>query len=503
MNPRFPTLALLGCVLLVLAIHLPIFTAYGIHGDELYFVECGKHLAAGYVDHPPLVPFLARVACQLGGCSVAALRIAPLLSRVLSVVLTIVLVRRLGGGAFAQWCAGAAVVLAPAFMRMGNMLCIPVFEPVFWTAGSLLLFEIARSASPRLWLLVGALVGLGFLNKHTMLLWALGAAVSALTVRELRATLRTPFPWLGAIVALAIAAPNVVWQVQNDYATIEFLRNVRAWTVAEVPRSLFLASQLLYMHPFAALLWMPALWMTLRGREPQARIFGIIFSVALATFLVAHGKPYYIAPAYPPLFAVGALCWERFLVRARARGAFIGAQLGTGAALAWTALPFLPLPSLDAAIVAVSRGAVPPLDLTYELHDEHGWREQAEAVGRVWRSLPPEDRVRAEIVTSNYGEAGALNRFGPAEQLPRASSGHMTHFLWGPTNPGARVIVGVGLRRAWLSRRCSSVQQVAVLDHPLAVPGERGVPVVVCRLSQPLGALWHELKQFGDGGAED
>ncbi len=377
----------------------------------MYFVECGRHLAAGYVDHPPLVPLVARVACALGDCGVGALRLGPLVARVVTVALTVLLVRRLGGKGFAQWIAGLAVILAPAFLRMGKILCIPVFEPVFWTGGTLLLLDIARGASPRLWLAVGAIAGAGLLNKHTMLVWGLGAAVGAIVVAELRATLRTRWPWLGAALAIAMTMPNVVWQAQNDFATVEFLRQAQAGMLAQIPRVLFLSGQLLYMHPFAALLWIPALWVAATRAEPAGRIFGAIFAFGLVTFLVTRGKPYYLAPAYPPLFALGAVLWERRLQGVGSRLALVLAQVATGVATAVLTLPYLPLPTIDAKVGQLFGKVVPPIALTHDLHDEYGWREQAESVARGWRSAGsvgfPQPRLAVGAKPTEASSSGA------------------------------------------------------------------------------------------------
>jgi hypothetical protein len=490
---------LLGCVLLIVVGHLLIGSRYGVHRDEMYFVACGRQLAAGYVDHPPLVPAVARGACSVGGCGTGSLRLPSLVARVAAVVLTILLVRTLGGGPFAQTMAGLAVVFAPAYLRMGKILCLPVFEPVFWTAGALLLVRLARDEAGRHWLVLGLVVGVGTLNKHTMSIWALGAAIASLTVPRLRAQLRTAWPWLGLGVAVVAMVPNVLWQWQHNYATLEFLRTIRSGMLAEIPRSLFVAGQLLYMHPFSALLWLPGLWLCLvrPGGEGATRAFGIIFLVGFGAFLVTRGKPYYLAAAYPPLFAAGAIGWERRLKRWSSRGVLVGAQVTTGVAMAVLTLPVLSLPRMDAVVGAMFGRVVPPIALTHDLHDEYGWGALAESVAAVWRELPPDEQARTEIVTGNYGEAAAIDYFGPVLGLPRAASGHMNYFLWGPTKPDADMVLAVGLRPDWLARSCGRLEERGGADHPLAAPSERRVPLVLCRdLAKPLGNLWPELKRY-------
>jgi hypothetical protein len=491
--------ALLVSAIAAVIIHLPILERYGVHRDELYFVECGKHLAAGYVDHPPLVPWIARAACELGDCGVLALRLPSLLARLATVALTIVVAKRLGGGGLAQLLAGLAVVFAPAFQRMGKILCIPVFEPVFWTSGALLLLALARGGRPRLWLGLGVIVGVGLLNKHTMLIWVAGAGLAVLA-SPLRLHLRTPWPWLGGALAVAIWSPNLLWQADHGWATLEFLRNIRTGMLAEIPRSLFLLGQLLYMHPFSALLWLAGLVTSLRVRDGAGRPFVWMFLLMLAVFLLTRAKPYYLAPAYPPLFALGAIAWERWLRTAGRRVVLVAAQVVTGVATTIFTLPFLSLPDTDAMVDRLLGGVVPAVALTHDLHDEFGWRELGQATAIAMQQLSPAERDRSTIVTANYGQAAAINYFAPDLDLPRASSGHMTFFLWGPGNPEAAVLIAVGLSQPWLAEACGSLGLLGQKDHPLSLSDERHVPIQICReLRLPLPALWPTLKRFDHG----
>jgi hypothetical protein len=161
----------------------------------------------------------------------------------------------------------------------------------------------------------------------------------------------------------------------------------------------------------------------------------------------------------------------------------------------------LSLPRMDAAVGKLLGAVVPPMALTHDLHDEYGWRELTDVVVDIWHAIPAKDQARTEILAGNYGEAAALDYFGAAHGLPRASSGHMTYFLWGPTNPNADTILAVGVRPDWLRGRCQQLEQRAVADHPLAAPSERHVPVVLCRgLVRPIGELWPELKRYDNSG---
>ncbi len=481
-----------------LAIHVPMLERYGYHRDELYFIACGRHLDFGYVDHAPLVPWLARLTEALFGEHLWALRLPSLIAGALSVALTVVLTARFGGRGTAQALAGLSVIAAPAFLRMGKMLCIPVFEPVFWTGCALVLVRLIRTREPRLWLAAGALAGAGLVNKHTMLLWGAGVAVGVV-LTPLRAHLRTPWPWAGAGVALAFFAPNLLWQASHDWATVEFLRNIRSGMLAEIPRHLFVLGQLVYMNPVAVLVWGAGLVFLFGERGRPFRVFAWLFLTVFVVLLSTHAKPYYLAPAFPPLLAAGGVLLEAKLLAAGRRVALAALALASvfGVALS---LPVLSLERSERLIGALLGAVVPPIALTHDLHDEYGWTEQANTVARVHASLPPEERASTIVLTGNYGEASAVNFYGARTDLPRAWSGHVTYHLWGPPPEAASVVIAYGLRRDVLESLFTSVVEAARTSHLLAHPHEHDLPVWICRgPRRSLKDAWPELKRYGHG----
>ena len=224
---RFPG----SLALLKVLIHLPILGRYGYHHDELYFLACGQRLALGYVDHAPLVPWIARLADELFGQSLYGLRILAVLAGAGAVFLAGLLTRRLGGGRFAQLSACLSMLVAPVYLRSGNMLCLPAFEPLFWTAGFYLVARILQEDQPRLWPWVGLVVGVGLLNKHSMLFFALALVVALLLTPE-RRQFRSPWLYAGGAVATVVFLPNIVWQIANEWPTVEFLRHLNRETMA-------------------------------------------------------------------------------------------------------------------------------------------------------------------------------------------------------------------------------------------------------------------------------
>lgn len=487
--------ALVAVVGIKLAAHLALIERYGIHRDELYFVACGRHLDWGYVDHAPLVPWLARAATELFGDRLWGLRLAAVLAGALTVALTMALTRELGGRVRAQLLAGVCVVAAPAYLRMAKMLCIPVFEPLLWTLGALLLLRLSRKPTARRWLLLGAVAGVGLLTKHSMVLWIVAAAV-AIVATPLRAELRAIWPWLAALLGALIALPNLLWQVANGFPTLEFLQEMRAMLDAVVPWWLFLVAQSVFMHPLTTPVWIAGLAWLLSGRGARHRVLLWLYLVPLGLLLLLSGKPYYLAPAYPPLFATGAVALAPWMRRRLKQAPALLLVLGSPLCLA-LGLPVLPVPTVDRVVEVMFGGMVRPTDLTLELHDEHGWKGQVAVAARVYHRLDAAERDEAAVLVGNYGQAGAVDYFGPQHGLPPASSGHMSYYLWGPSSHAPRTIVAYGVSRRRLESLFSDVRGVALIDHPLGMPWERNLTVYVCRQpKRALGDAWPEFRRY-------
>ena len=480
-----------------LGIHLAFATRYGRHRDEYYFIDCGQHLAFGYVDHAPLVPWLAGLSTALFGDNLLMLRLPSILAGAGTLWLTILLSRRFGANVYGQALAGSAVLFAPAYLRMHGMLDLPAFEPLFWTVAALLLADLIDGADRRRWLLIGAVVGLGLMNKHTMLLWGLGVGVGLLAT-PLRADLRTRWPWLGAAIAFVIFTPNLVWQAQHGWPTLEFIQNMRETTLAQVPRHLFVAGQILYMGPLALPIWLCGLVYFFSDAGQRYRLLGWLFVTVLVVLTVMHAKPYYAAPAYPMVFAAGgAWLGRRFESRQALRTVFAAALIISSVVLGAITLPLFALSQVDATLERALGWVVRPVDLTHDMHDELGWAEQSAAVAEVFAGLSPDERETATIFTANYGQASALNLHGPVYGLPRATSGHMNHHLWGPdpSRPGPLVVVGLSSED--LAMLCERPREAGRITNPDAM--ESNIPIYVCREHVPLGIVWSKLARYHHG----
>ena len=244
---------------LKLAIHLLTSVhRYGYFRDELYFLDCARHLDWGYVDMAPLTAVYAKLALLMGG-SLPALRILPVLAGAALIALSMFIAWQLGGGRFAQALTGVAMLVAPAFLGGDVILSMNAFEPLFWMGAISVLIGILKTGNSRLWLWFGVLSGLGLENKHSTLFFGF-AVLAGVLLTPLRRELLKPWIWLGALITLAIFLPNIVWQVRHHYPTLEDLENVRRMgkNVALGPVA-FLWAQILTLHPILFPVWMAGL----------------------------------------------------------------------------------------------------------------------------------------------------------------------------------------------------------------------------------------------------
>jgi 4-amino-4-deoxy-L-arabinose transferase-like glycosyltransferase len=477
-----------------MALYLLLAGRYGFHGDELYFIDCGQHLSFGYVDHPPLVPWIARLSSILFGESIYGLRFFPMLAGAGTITLAVLLARAWGGGGYAQFLAGVCVLLAPAYLFIGNMLNIPVFEQFIWTLCAYLLVRRIQLEDPRWWLAIGVVAGIGLLNKHTMALWGLGIGVGVL-LTPLRRDLRTPWPWLGAAIAAVIFLPNLVWLYQNNWVTLEFVNSL-----LKIPRALFLGGQFLYMGPFFAPVWLAGIVFLFIQPERRYRVFAWLFIAILLVFFWRQSKPYYLAAAYPVLFAAGAVWFEQWSSRLSSPlpGRVVLAVMAAGGLLFLTlGTPILPLHTTDQIADRLFGRIVPSRDLLVDFHFQVGWPEHAQVFAEIYWDLPEEDREHTGILGLSHNITSAINFYGPQHGLPRAWSGSMTHYLWGPPPDEAKVYIASRFKEEWLRRYFGEVQQAGELHHPLAVGDYHHSPVYICRQPfQPLSLVWTDFKRF-------
>ncbi len=455
---------------------------YGYFRDELYYFDMARHLDWGYVDAAPLVAVYAKIALWLGG-SLAALRILPALAGAGLVAISILLAREVGGGRFAQWLTGLLVLLAPGFLVMDSLMTMNAFEPLFWMGGALVLARIGRTGNSRLWPWFGVLAGLGLENKHSTLFFGASVAAALVLTRNRRELLR-PWVWIAGAVALALFLPNLVWQYRHHFPTLEDLENVRREGKNVVlPPLAFVKQQIFDMHPFFFPVWVAGVIAFLRDR--RFRILGLTFVVFFALMEISHAKDYYLFPIYPVAFAGGAAAVERWTARHRAWRAvlvaiFVAGGLVTLPLSTWMLSPERYIAYEKALGFKPQKAEVHHEGLLPQpIGDQFGWPELARDVASIYRSLPPEERARTGIFTGNYGEAGAINLFGPALGLPRAWSRHQNHWFWGPPPEQYTNLIVLQWDRKDVEDNCASFE--AFPHEAKYGMAEENTPIYLCR----------------------
>lgn len=491
----------------ILLLHLLLSGRYGYFRDELYFLDCGRHLAWGYVDMAPMIAFISRLALALGG-SLHVLRAIAGIGGAGIVALTMLITWRLGGNSFAQGLAGLCALVVPEYLGTASLLTMNVFEKVLWAACVYVLIRIIQTGNSRLWIWFGVLSGLGLMNKHSMLFFG-AAVVAGLVLTERRKEFAKPWLWLAGLIALAIFLPNVIWQVQHHFPTLEDLRNVEASGKNVVLGPLaFIREQIFLMHPIVFPVWLAGLWFFLAGKGTQYRILGWIYLVLLVIFIVLHGKNYYLSGAYPMLLAGGAVAIEDWLSRASVTRGKIWpktAIITVIAALGGLTAPLaLPLLSPEGYVAYEEKLHFRPSKtevnhdgpLPQFVGDQFGWPELAAEVGTFYNALPPEERAKTAILTGNYGEAGAIDQFGPQYGLPTALSGHQNHYFWGTMGFTGDNLITIQYGPRYLGRICNSVEKVGDHHHPWGMEEENRA-IYFCRgLKQPLAEIWEDQKHW-------
>jgi hypothetical protein len=472
-----------------IAFHVATATVWGLHRDEFYYLAGGRHLAWGYVDHPPHTPVLYRLSDLLFGDSQLGLHIVPALAGGGLVVLGALLARELGGGRTAQAVTMLVAGLGPVYLTPVHFLGTVTIDLVAWAAATLLVLRLVRTGDVRLWLAVGPIVGIGLLNKHSMLFWvgAVGAALLAAPQRRLLVT-----PWLvaGALIAALMFFPNLVWQARHDWATLTFLRDLRERTMAE-NLAQFVPLQLALVTMAGTVLWLVALRHLFRNPSWRPyRWLGIAYVVLFVALFASGGKGYYLGSIYLPLVAVGAVIVERAWTHA-ARRKLVVAIVMTGAIGAPIATPMLPVRALR---------TLPILDLNADLGGMLGWHDAARQIAGVYRSLPPDQQRDGVILTANYSQAGAVDYWHQELGVPHAISGHNSYWWWGYHDAGAdATVVAVGFSLGYLARFFADCRQVSEIRDPddLIDSELEGVRIDVCRATQPWSAIWPQLRHYG------
>lgn len=480
----------------VLVVELALAPRYGFHRDELYFMSCARRLAWGYVDQPPLAPFLVWLGVRLPGGPLLGVRAIAALAGFAYPVLAALTARELRGGRAAQLMAATATAVSTTFLLNAHMLTTATFDVVAWGAILVLAARMLRTGDLRLWFPLGAVAGIGLNNNYRVAFLCL-ALVAGLLLTGQRRLLATPWLAAGGALALGLAAPTVAWQALHGWPALLWIEGLQAQNAAQNSPLTVVAGQFLNVNPLLAPVWLSGLYWLLRARTARPwRALGVTYFTALALLILLQGRPYYVGPLYLLLFAAAGVAAERHLHSGARRlrlAQAIAILLAVGVLTSPFALPVLPPRAI----------AGTPVEEVEPLVDMIGWERFVGSVERVQRELPPGQRANVVLFALNYSEAGALENLAGATSTETVVSGHNNWALWGPGTAAPSAVIAVGPTREQLARDFESVVSAAVVDNGTGVDNklQGAVVYVATRPTRPWPRIWADYRHYGDHGA--
>jgi 4-amino-4-deoxy-L-arabinose transferase-like glycosyltransferase len=483
------------------ALHLAVAGRYDLFRDELYFIVCGSRPAFGYVDQPPLVPLLAASGYALGA-QTWAVRLPAIAAAAALVLLVVAFVRLLGGRDGAAWIAGTVAAFAPMLLGIGATLNTTSFEPLAWTAIAYGIARVAVLDDRRALMWSGAVAGIALEAKYALPLWLLGLGLGIALAGE-RRIVRYRETWIGAGIAVALASPSVLWQAAHGFPFVELVRNAHLKDADASPLA-FALNQILVWNVLFAPVYLCGIVAPFVRRDLRAmRFVSIAFVFSAIAIVGGHGKDYYLAAAYPPVVAAGAVALERLVRSAALRTAYLVLAFANSLVAAPLALPILAPPTLAAYERALhlapqeqERGATADT-IPSGFEDMLGWHDFVRETGAAWAKLTPDQRRTTSVLTDNYGEAAAIDLYGGPYGLPPAISGHNEYYLWGLRGQRPANLISVVDDPAGLRPYCASVTVLGITRATFARGFENGRSLAFCRgLRVSLAADWPKIKHF-------
>jgi hypothetical protein len=482
---------------------------YGYFRDEFDYIICGRHLAWGYVDQPPLVPVLSRIFLAVFGESLRAVRLMPALAMSATIVLTAMIARELGGKRFAVVLAALTVFIAPLYLSNGSLLTSNCLEPLLWMGCAYFAVIAAKRDEPCYWLWFGVVAGIGMQEKYSIAVFGFAIVVGLLLTGQ-RRFLLNKWMWIGGAAAFLIFLPNLLWNIANHWPFVELMHNIKAdgRDVVLSPWQYF-SQQMLLIYPGSALIWITGVIAFLVAqRFKPYRFLGWAYLVSFAVFVILRGKNYYLAPIYPVYLAAGSVVIDEAIDGLQQGWRWLKPviailSLAGGAVFAPLVVPILPIEQfvsyMERLPIKVPRSEHSHMRAALPQHyaDQFGWVEIVDEVNVAWNQIPADQRKDCGIFAQDYGQAGAIDFLGPKYGLPQSLSGHQTWWLWGPRGYSGNCLIVLDDSREKLETLFEHVDFVGTSrDNPYAL--ERQLPVFICRGAKfgGMAQLWPGVKKW-------
>jgi 4-amino-4-deoxy-L-arabinose transferase-like glycosyltransferase len=488
-------LLLLGLALFLL--HMFTNHQYGFHQDEMVVVDNAYNLDWGYVEYPPVTPFLTRISLGIFGLSLVSARMFAALAQSIAMVLAGLMARELGGKRFTQILAAIATAIAPIALAEGAMVMYVTFDFLWSVLIAYFIIRLLKSEDPRWWLGIGAVIGLGMMTKFTMAFFT-ASIVGGVLLTDARRYLKSPWLWGGVILSLLVFLPNLLWQIKHDFISLDFLQGIHARDVREGRAEDYVIEQFVFCANTVVIpLWIAGwYYYFFRQDGKRFRMLGWIFVITFMIYFIVQGLSYYQAPAYPMLIAAGAVVWQEWIDKLSAQKA----RFALGAT--WSALV---VGAVFAGVIALP---IPPINsplfnAVSEVHDlfteQIGWQDMVKTVGDIYAGLPDEEKARAGILTQENDEAAALNLYGGEYGLPKAISGSDTFWLRGYGNPPPETLITVGLEYPYIAQFFEQCTVAGTITNSYGIENDLTNPsgIYVCRKARfPWSEIWKRIKHY-------
>ena len=491
---RADTFILIAIASAIALLHLLTNSRYGFHRDELQFLSDARHLDWGFVAYPPVTPVLERISMSLFGLSLVGLRLFSVIAQSAAIVVTGFIARKLGGGRLAQIAAAVSVALSALPLFEGTEFQYSSFDYLWWVLIAYFVVLLLHDQDPRWWLAIGATIGIGLETKYTILFYIAGI-IGGMLLTKARRYFASPWFYAGVALALLIFLPNFLWQAHHGFISKTFLEHIHKRDVHQGRADGFLLQQLfLCTNCFAVPLWIAGLIAALRN--PRYRMIAWMYLIPFALFFFGNGRSYYLAAAYPMLFAMGAVAAERWLATlTEVWRATVELVFFTG--VACCGLLFIAI-----LVPVASSGPLKAFALAHngDLREEIGWDDLLQQLSNLRDALPPEQQQHLGIFVGNYGEQGAIEILGPPYHLPPPISITNSAWLRGYPTPQPTTLIILGFTREGVDRLFTNCRQAGMETNREGVSNEesQGHDIFVCgppRLPWP--EFWKQNQSFG------
>ena len=478
---------------------------YGIFRDEYYYIEISKRLAWGYVDVQPLSEVILSVSRALFGDSIFGIRVFSYLAGSVIVFISGLIARELNGSKFAQIFTAFLVIFSGVVLGTSSYFSMNSFDILLSALMFYFLIRLINTNNAKLWLVIGLLFGLGLQNKLTFLFLGFGLAVGLMLTQN-REYLKSKEIWIGAAIALIIFLPNIIWQIANNFPTLEFMRNASAYKNKPMSLIEFTLNSLLELNPGYSLFVLTGIYFLFFNKQGKAySIIGWIYVSVFLVFIFNNGKPYYMGVLYPVILAAGVIGADYLIenyLRPFVRTVLVILVIPSVFIVTPFAVPVLNVESfikysetLGIKPESGERSELGKLPQFYA--DRFGWEEMVQKVASAYNMLSKEERKEALIFGQNYGEAGAANFYRKKYNLPQAISSHNNFWIWGyPKDYKGDILIIIGSNYEDNSEFFEDVQLVENHSNKYGMSYEN-VGIFICRKPKmPIKEFWEKIKNF-------